>query len=262
MQLESIRFDIRDNVAHITLNQPERGNPIDGRFCQEFDAISTECSANEAVRAVLIDSKGKYFSVGGDLNSLAKDREFLPRFVNAATADLHMAVSRFARMNAPVVVAVHALAAGGAVALTAAADFALAAPSASFYAAFLGIGLISDTGGTHFLPRRVGSRRAIEFLMLNQTWRSEEAAAAGLINRIVPPDKLNEEAWALASELARGPTRSFGELKNLMLSTWSEPIESQLEHEARAMLRLARTEDTWGALQAVASKRKATFDGR
>src|ERR1700724_1550998 len=100
MQLQSLRFDIRDNCAPITLNQPERGNPIDRRFCQEFNAISTECSANETVRAVLIDSKGKYFSVGGDLNSLAKDREFLPRFVNAATSDLHMGVSRFARMNA------------------------------------------------------------------------------------------------------------------------------------------------------------------
>lgn len=261
MELTAFTFEIDDAVAHITLNQPERGNPFDRRFCAEFNEIATECSANPAVRAVLIDAAGKYFSVGGDLNSLAKDRAELPRFVHAATADLHMAISRFARMNAPVVVAVHALAAGGSVALIAGADFALAAPAARFYAAFTGIGIISDSGGSYYLPRRMGERRAAEFLMLNETLSAEEAVAAGLVNRVVAAQSLAAEAWALARRLAEGPTLAYGELKNLLISSSFEQLESQLEIEARAMARVTRSEDAWNAMRAVLNKEKAVFKG-
>jgi 2-(1,2-epoxy-1,2-dihydrophenyl)acetyl-CoA isomerase len=262
MELTSFSFEIKEAVAHITLDQGERGNPFDRRFAAEFNELATECSANPAVRAVLIDAKGRFFSVGGDLNALARDREALARFVPAATADLHMAISRFARMNAPVVVAVHALAAGGAVALIAGADFALAAPSAKFYAAFAGIGIISDSGGSYFLPRRIGQRRATQFLMLNETLSAPEAVDAGLINRVVEEDALAAEAWALAARLAQGPTLAYGELKNLLLASSLENLEGQLESEARAMARVTRTDDAWNAIRAVLGKQKPTFAGR
>ena len=129
MELTAFAFEIKEGVAHITLNQPERGNPFDRRFAEEFDYLATECTIRPEVRSVLIDAKGRFFSVGGDLNALASSREELARFVSVATSDLHMGIARFARMNAPVVMAVHAMAAGGAVALVAGADFVLAAPS-------------------------------------------------------------------------------------------------------------------------------------
>lgn len=262
MKLTAFEFAIEEGVARITLNQGERGNPLDRQFAEELNQLATECSVNPEVRAVLIDAKGRFFSVGGDLNSLARDRRDLAHFVSAATADLHMAVSRFARMNAPVVAAVHALAAGGAVALIAGADFALAAPTAKFYAAFAGIGIVSDTGGSYYLPRRMGSRRAAQFLMLNETLTAEEAAAVGLINRVVAPEALADEARALARQLAQGPTLAYGEIKNLLISSDTENLESQLENEARAMARVTRTEDAWNAMQAVLGKRKASFEGR
>jgi 2-(1,2-epoxy-1,2-dihydrophenyl)acetyl-CoA isomerase len=262
MNLDALAFEIKEGVAHITLNQPERGNPFDLRFAEEFNQLATECTVNPEVRSVLIDAKGRFFSVGGDLNSLASDRERLSRFVSRATADLHMGISRFARMNAPVVVAVHALAAGGAVALIAGADFALAAPSAKFYAAFAGIGLVSDSGGSYYLPRRIGSRRAAQFLMLNETLSADEAARTGLINRVVSEETLADESWALASRLAQGPTLAYGEMKNLLIESSTETLEGQLENEARAMARVTRTEDAWNALRAVLGKQKATFDGR
>jgi len=262
MKLTAFEFAIKDGVARITLNQADRGNPFDRAFAEELNQLATECSVNPDVRSVLIDANGRFFSVGGDLNSLARDRRDLAYFVSAATADLHMAIARFARMNAPVVVAVHALAAGGAVALIAGADFALAAPTAKFYAAFAGIGIVSDSGGSYYLPRRMGARRAAQFLMLNETLTAEEAAAAGLINRVVSQDALAEEAWALARQLAQGPTLAYGEIKNLLISSDTENLESQLENEARAMARVTRTEDAWNAMQAVLAKRKASFEGR
>jgi 2-(1,2-epoxy-1,2-dihydrophenyl)acetyl-CoA isomerase len=262
MKLNAFSFELSDGVAHITLDQADRGNPFDRPFAVEFNQLATECSSNPDVRSVLIDAKGRFFSVGGDLNSLAKDRAELARFVPAATADLHMAISRFARMNAPVVVAVHALAAGGAVALLAGADFVLASPAAKFYAAFLGIGLVSDSGGSYFLPRRMGSRRAAQFLMLNETLAAEDAVACGLINRVVAADALAAEARALALRFAQGPTVAFGEVKNLLIASSSETLETQLEAEARAMARVARTEDAWNAMRAVLAKQKTVFGGR
>src|SRR6516164_2678997 len=262
MKLTAFEFTIKDGVAHITLNQAERGNPLDRQFAEDLNKLATECTVNPEVRSVLIDANGRFFSVGGDLNALARDRRDLANFVSTATADLHMAISRFARMNAPVVTAVHALAAGGAVALIAGADFALASPAAKFYAAFAGIGIVSDSGGSYYLPRRMGARRAAQFLMLNETLTAEEAAACGLINRVVEADALDAEAWSLARKLAQGPTLSFGEAKNLLLSSPAESLEGQLENEARAMARVTRSEDAWNAMRAVLAKQIPTFAGR
>ena len=262
MKLTAFDFAIKDGVARITFNQAERGNPLDRQFAEDLNRLATECSVNPEVRSVLIDARGRFFSVGGDLNSLASDRRGLANFVSVATADLHMAISRFARMNAPVVTAVHALAAGGAVALIAGADFALASPAAKFYAAFAGIGIVSDSGGSYYLPRRMGARRAAQFLMLNETLTAEEAAACGLINRVVSVEALADEAWALARQLAQGPTLAYGEMKNLLISSDTENLETQLENEARAMARVTRTEDAWNAMQAVLGKRQPIFEAR
>jgi 2-(1,2-epoxy-1,2-dihydrophenyl)acetyl-CoA isomerase len=262
VHLTAFDFEVTDGVAHITMSQADRGNPLDGQFAEDLNRLATECSVNPQVRSVLIDARGRFFSVGGDLNSLARDRRDLASFVSTATADLHMAISRLARMNAPVVVAVHGLAAGGAVALIAGADFALASPAAKFYAAFAGIGIVSDSGGSYYLPRRMGGRRAAQFLMLNETLTAEEAATAGLINRVVAADALEQEAWALARQLALGPTLAYGEIKNLLISSETESLEGQLENEARAMARITRTDDAWNAMQAVLGKRKPTFEAR
>jgi 2-(1,2-epoxy-1,2-dihydrophenyl)acetyl-CoA isomerase len=260
MTESSINFVVDDGVGILTLAQAARGNPFDGKFCAELNAIATQCSMGRDIRSILIRAEGRFFSVGGDLNSLASSREGLAHFVPAATADLHMAISRLARSNAPVVAAVHALAAGGAVAFLAGADFVLASPEAAFYAAFTGIGISCDTGGSYFLPRRVGSRKAAAFLLLNQTWSAEEAMTSGLVTQIVQRDDLDAEALKLARKLAAGPTRAYGEIKNLLLSSFEQSLEGQLEIEARAMARSSATEDAWQALNTVKVKQKPTFN--
>jgi 2-(1,2-epoxy-1,2-dihydrophenyl)acetyl-CoA isomerase len=261
MSYESFTLTIDGGIARVRLAQPDRGNPFDLRFCLELSRIATVCDEHPDVRCVLIDADGRFFSVGGDLKTLGKDQGTLRAFIKDASVGLHSAVARFARMDAPVIVAVHATAAGGAVSLAAAADFCLAARSARFYAAYQGIGLAIDGGGSHFLPRRVGSRRATAFYLRNQTWIAEEAADYGLVSEVVDDDLLADTASALAAELAAGPTRSYGEVKGLLASSWDQPLDAQLELEARAMARTVRTEDTWNAITAVAANKKPTFVG-
>jgi len=259
MSERAITLDIIDGIGQITLSQPERGNPFDQRFCSELCEAAIDCDENPEVRAILIRAQGKYFSVGADLKWLGQQRDLLPRHLKAATADLHMAVSRLARANAPVVIAVHALATGGSVSLTAMADFAIAARSAKFYAAFNAIGFVSDSGGTYYLPRRVGSRKAADFVMLNESWTAEQAAGYGLVSRVVEDADLDTEALKLARQLADGPTQTYGEMKRLLLSTFEQPLEAQLELEARAISRCARTDDSWNAIQSVLARKKPVF---
>lgn len=263
MSDQSLALHIEGGIAHLHLNAPERGNPMDLRFCEEFGRAAAECDETPGVRCVLIDAAGsRFFGVGADLKTMNQDRQALQFFVKNATAALHSGLSRFSRMDAPVVVAVHALAVGGFVSLSAMADFCLAAESATFYAGYTGIGLVCDAGGSTFLPRRVGARRAAEFLLRNQQWDARTAEARGLVSEVVPDDRLQDQAWALARELAAGPTRAFGEIKNLLLSSAHQPIEAQLEQEARAMGRITRTEDAWHGICTVAQRGKPVFVGR
>ena len=262
MDYQAFKFKVEDGVAHVTLNQPERGHPIDLDFAAELSRIANECDNAPGVRCVLLESSGKYFGVGADVKAMSQDRDGLQLFVKNATTLLHSALSRFARMDAPFVVAQHALAVGGFVSLCAAADICIASESARFYAGYTGIGLVCDAGGSTFLPRRVGARLTAEFLLLNQIWTADQAARNGLISRVVPDAELGARAWALARQLAQGPTRAFGEIKNLLLSTWEQPIEAQLELEARAISRIARTEDAWRAITDVAAKRTPRFTGQ
>lgn len=257
----ALTLEVDGGVARVRLAQPERGNPFDAALCAELALAITACETDPDVRAVLVESSGRFFSVGGDLASLGRDRAALPGFIKGATIGFHAAVSRMARMDAPVVVAVHGLAAGGGVSFAAAADFVLAGRSAKFYAAYQGIGLAIDGGGSHHLPRCVGARRATSFYLRNETWDAEQAVAYGLATEVVDDDALPGAALALAQELAAGPTKAFGEVKNLLLSAPDTPLEAQLELEARAMGRTGESDDAWEGITAMAGRRQADFRG-
>ncbi|MEA2168545.1 MAG: 2-(1,2-epoxy,2-dihydrophenyl)acetyl-CoA isomerase [Solirubrobacteraceae bacterium] len=260
--MEAFALDIADGVARVRFTQGARGNPFDATSCAELSLVATECDAGPAVRSVLITAEGRFFSVGGDLASLGESREGLGRFIKNATVGFHSGVSRFARMDAPTVVAVHALAAGGGVSLVAACDFAIAARSATFYAAYPAIGLTVDGGGSYYLPRRVGTRRATAFYLRNETWTAEQALEYGLISEVVDDEDLAAAAADLAAELASGPTRAYGSVKNLLLASSQSTLEGQLELEAREMARIGATDDAWNAINAVARKERPGFEGR
>lgn len=255
MQLKAFEYRVEDGVARIRINQAKIGNPINAQFCEEFNELSIECGENSDVRAVLIEADGPNFGLGGDIKEFADGHELLPRKFKQMTARLHMGVARFARNDAPMVVATQGLVVGGAVALAAAADFVYASTEAQFYAAFAGIAVCGDTGISHYLPRRVGSRRATEFLLLNEMWSAEKAAQLGLINGVVERDNLSNHCLALAKKLASGPTPAYGRMRRLLLTSYDQSIDTQLEMEARGMVECARSDETWSAIQKLLKKK-------
>lgn len=251
MQLRAFQLNIRDNIAHIRLDQAEKGNPFNADFCEEFNELSIICGESPDIRTVYIDAAGTNFSVGGDLKQFLVEPEALPANFKRMTANLHMGIARFARNDAPLIVGAHNLVVGGAVALVAAADFVYAAPKTQFYAAFSAVGMSGDTGITHYLPRRVGSRKAAEFLLLNEMWSADKAAETGLINGVVDQETLEEHCFSLAAKLAGGPTAVYGRMRRLLLSSFDQSIDTQLEMEARGMVECAHSAEAIEAMRAI-----------
>jgi 2-(1,2-epoxy-1,2-dihydrophenyl)acetyl-CoA isomerase len=262
MPTKSFDCTIDDGLAHIVLNQPDRGNPIDGDFCREFNLCIAELSERADVRSVLITARGRLFSVGGDLMSLVKQGDALPRTIKAWTADLHTAIARMVRMRAPVVAAVHGNVAGGSVSLMAAADLIVMAESARISSAFSRIGFSPDSGSTTTVTRRIGVARARRFFLLAETLDAKTALSLGLVDIVVPDGAVRSEAERIAQELAGGPTEAYGAIKRLFSQTLDRSLESQLEEEAQTLAAISRTADAREGVKAFVEKRKPNFIGR
>ncbi len=231
----SFECAIDGGLAHIVLNQPDRGNPIDGDLCREFSLCMAELSERDDVRSVLMSARGRLFSVGGDLTSLASRGAALPTTIKSWTADLHTAIVRMVRMRAPVVVAVHGNVAGGSVSLMAAADLVVIGKSARISSAFAKIGFTPDSGSTTTVTRRIGPARARRFFLLAETMDADAALSTGLVDYVVNDDTVLAEATEIARELASGPTEAYGGIKRLFLQTPNRSLESQLEDEAQTL---------------------------
>lgn len=259
---KSFECTIEDGLAHIELAQPARGNPIDGEFCREFGIGISELSERADVRAVLLSARGRLFSVGGDLMSLAKQGDALPAAIKVWTADLHSAIARMVRMRAPVVAAVQGNVAGGSVSLMAAADLVVLSESARISAAFSKIGFSPDSGSTTTVTRRIGIARAKRFFLLGETLDARTALSQGLVDFVVADNAVQSEAMRIAKELATGPTEAFGAIKRLFSQTNDRSLENQLEEEAETLAAISRTADAREGVKAFVEKRKPTYVGK
>jgi 2-(1,2-epoxy-1,2-dihydrophenyl)acetyl-CoA isomerase len=258
----SFSCDVADGLAHIVLNQPDRGNPVDGDFCREFSLAMAELSEREDIRAVLLSARGKLFSVGGDIAAFERQGAGLPAMIKRWTADLHAAVVRMKRMSAPVVVAVHGHVAGGSVSLMAAADLVVIGKSVRITSAFTRIGFSPDTGSTMTLSARMGPARAKRFFLLAETLDAGAAQSAGLVDLVVDDDRVMAEAERIGRELASGPTEAYGGIKRLFLQAPNRSFESQLEDEAQTLAAISRAADAREGIKAFREKRTPRFEGR
>ncbi|MFW2828725.1 enoyl-CoA hydratase/isomerase family protein [Sphingomonas sp. ID0503] len=261
MTFAKLSLSVENGLARLTLTDAARGNPIDDILCGELSEAAIRLSEDAEVRCVLLTAEGKAFSYGGDIAAFTSDLDDLPRNIKRWTTTLHSAIARLQRMDAPIVTAVQGVCAGGMSGFVAGSDIVVAGEDARFVAAYAGIGFNCDAGSSIMYTRRMGAGRTRRFLLLNETLSAEEALAVGLADKVVPSADLIAEATAIATRLANGPTKAFGEMRRLLLSVHDQPLETQLELEAQALARSAGTEDAREALTAFAQKRKPTFRG-
>ncbi len=262
MSFETVLFDVEDHVGRLTLNRPDAGNSMNAVMMRELCEVANRCDEDPEVRALLVTGAGKMFCAGGDLRAFSGEGDALPLYLKGITNDLHGALSRFSRMDAPVVSAVKGAAAGAGFSLAIAADMVVAAESARFTVAYTSVGLSPDGSCTFFLPRLVGLRRAQELMLTRRTLDAREALDWNLVSRVVPDEDLQTEAEKLAAQLAAGPTRAFGRVKQLLLRSAGDHLETLMEHEARCIADSARGAEGKEGIAAFLGKRAPEFVGK
>ena len=251
-----LRRERQGGVLKLTLNRPEVGNAIDLPLAQALMQAAIDADEDDSVRCVVLTGAGRMFCAGGDVGEFGAQLEALPTLLKQVTSHLHSAISRFSRMSKPLVTAINGPAAGAGFSLALLGDIALAARSASFVLAYGAIGLSPDGGATFLLPRLVGMRRAQELALLNKRLNAEEAAAIGLITRVVEDATLEAEAVTLAEQLARSATSALGKTRQLLLQSFSSTLETQMEAESRAIAELGRTPHGQAGVAAFVAKKK------
>lgn len=259
----TILLQIADGVALITLNRPDKLNAftetMHGELAHAFDRIELD----RAIRAVVLTGAGRGFCAGQDLGDRVMGEgddpvdlgETLDRLYNPL-------IRRLQKLERPVIAAVNGVAAGAGANLALACDLVLAARSAKFIQAFCRLGLVPDSGGTFFLPRLVGSGRAMGLALLGEPLPAEQAEEWGLIWRAVDDDRLMEEVGALALHLAAQPTRGLGLIKRAIHAAAHHSLDQQLDLERDLQREAGHTEDYREGVAAFMEKRPAAFKGR
>jgi 2-(1,2-epoxy-1,2-dihydrophenyl)acetyl-CoA isomerase len=262
MAYECIIYQVKDAVATITLNRPDAYNALNLALARDVFHATIEADENRAVRCILVTGAGKAFCAGGDVKDFADNPDRIGVLIKELTTYLHGAVSRLARAQKPVIMAVNGVAAGGGMSFALAGDLVVAAESARFTMAYSRIAASPDGSSSYFLPRMIGLRRALELHYTNRVLSAREAMEWGLINRVHPDAEFPAAVAALARELAQGPTVAFGRAKLLFHQSTQESLETQMELEAQAIAACGHSEDFRNGVLAFARKQPVTFKGQ
>ena len=258
-----VLLDIGEGIARIRLNRPEASNSVDVPLLKALHEVILRCHAEPSVRVAVLSGEGSNFCAGGDVKTFASKGEDLPEYLREATAWLQIATSALIQLKAPVVAAVHGFAAGGAgFGLVCAADIVVAAESARLFSGAVRVGMAPDAGTTVTLTQLVGLRRAMDLLLTNPTLTATEARDLGIVSRVVPDDRLDQEVDELARALAEAPPLALAATKRLVWGGLGSTVEERLAEEARVVSELSGTADSREGLAAVIERRAPRFMGR
>jgi 2-(1,2-epoxy-1,2-dihydrophenyl)acetyl-CoA isomerase len=250
-------------VLSVTLNRPDKLNAVNPEMHKLLRQALEQALDDGAIRAVLLSGAGRGFCAGQDLSE---------RNLSAGAAPIDLSVSlgsnynplvrRLRALPKPIVCAVNGVAAGAGANIALACDIVLAARSASFVQSFSKLGLVPDSGGTYFLPRLVGTARAMGLALLGERLSAEQAAQWGLIWKAVDDGKLLDEATTIARALASGPTKGFGLVKKAIYASAGNSLDAQLELERDLQREAGFTEDYREGVAAFMQKRQPTYKGK
>jgi 2-(1,2-epoxy-1,2-dihydrophenyl)acetyl-CoA isomerase len=250
-------------VATLTLNRPDALNALDFTLMDALVEATAEVAADDKLRVVVVRGAGKHFMAGGDLRVFAGELKKPPAqrsadFRNMITR-LHAAIEAIHRMPHPVIGQVQGAVAGFGLSLMNACDLVVAADNAYFASAYRAIALTADGGGSFALPRIVGTRRAMEIMLLGDRFDAQQALAWGLVNRVVPLAELESAVAAVVQSLAQGPVLAVRNAKRLLRESLARSLSEQLDAEAASFAACAGTPDFAEGIAAFLEKRPAQF---
>ena len=256
MSYETIIYEKEDGVGIVTLNRPHRLNALSAQLIKEMNEVIDEIAKDDKIGVMLITGSGRAFCAGADIEEVASGKmgTELGRkiFINRLEEDL----------DKPVIAAVNGIATGGGCETVLACDMCIASTQAKFGMGEINIGLLPGAGGTQRLPRLVGMIKAKEMLYTGAMVDAEEAYRIGLVNKVVSPELLIEEAKKLAKVLAGKPAVALRMAKSCVNVGMQMDMSSALEYESKVLKTLFETEDSKEGTKAFIEKRKPVFKGR
>jgi len=261
-----IIFETGGPIASITFNRPDKANAMLVSWPDEMTAFFHQVEKDPDVRCVHIKGNGKNFMAGGDLEQFGditkmSDSEKTFNFER----DVHgwnKLIFAMQRCPKPIVVSMQGAVAGAAVGLVAACDLVVATKSSFLFLAHIFSGMSNDGMATYFLPRQIGVHKTLQLALLGDRLGAQDAQQMGLVNFVVEDDALEEESQKLLQRLAKGPTTTYGLIKNLVRSSLHNSMEEQARLEADSIGKSVQTHDWLEGVTAFVEKRKATFTGK
>ena len=267
MQFDTLLFERREGIAHVTLNRPDRLNALNLALITDLRAAAAVIDSDPEIRAVVLTASGRAFCSGADLmgdDLLGDPKRSRGENIGAGLREhFNPMIEAWHRLRVPVVVAVNGVAAGAGVSLALIGDIVLAARSATFLQLFAPkLGLMPDLGSTFHLPRMVGTARAKGLALLGDALSAADAANWGLIWACVDDGALAAQAQAIAGRFATGPTQAFQRIKAVFNRELPRTLAEQLALEAAAQAELGDTLDFAEGVQAFRHKRAPNFSGK
>ena len=253
-------------VATLTLNRPEALNALDDAMVEALGAQIGSIAADPSIRVVVLRGAGRHFMAGGDIRvfaeSLSEEAATRRASFQHLVERVHACVELLARMPQPVIARLHGAVAGFGLSLANACDLAFASEDAYFASAYLQIAVTPDGGGTYWLPRLVGSRRAAEIMMLGDRFDARRAAELGVVNRVVALAALDDAVTEAARRIAAAPTLAMRNLKRLLRGSLQQSLSGQLQAEAVSFGQCTASDDFAEGIGAFLAKRPADFHKR
>jgi 2-(1,2-epoxy-1,2-dihydrophenyl)acetyl-CoA isomerase len=258
--MSEIQFELKDHIARISLNRPEKLNAITRAMALELQDQLLACDENDDVRSVVLTGEGRAFCSGQDLTEFPPDR--LPDFEKAIDENYNPVIRLLKTIRKPVLCAVNGIAAGAGANIALACDIVIAVSSAGFVQAFSKIGLIPDCGGTFFLPRLIGLQKATALMMLGDKISAAEAEKMGMIYACFEENEFAEKTIQIATMLANLPTVALILTRKALLESSTNNMEEQLELEKKFQQKAGHTKDFLEGVTAFLQKRTPQFTGR
>jgi 2-(1,2-epoxy-1,2-dihydrophenyl)acetyl-CoA isomerase len=258
----TIRHDLADRVATITIARPERMNALTPQVFADINAAIDESIAKGA-RAIVLTGEGRAFCAGADLMPDNYGYAGLPEDLGELLGTYYNPfVERIAALDIPVVTAVNGVAAGAGLSMALLGDIVVAARSAYLLLAFVNIGLVPDAGATWMLAKSVGRAKALEMALLGEKLSAEDAKAASIVTRVVDDADLLAEAQKIARKLADGPTLAIGMIRKQVAAALNQTLGESMALETANQSQAGRTADFKEAVAAFGEKRAPVFKGR
>jgi 2-(1,2-epoxy-1,2-dihydrophenyl)acetyl-CoA isomerase len=265
MANESVLYQRHDGIVTLTLNRPDTLNAMNEAMMGEIERVLIALEADTTARVVILTGAGRAFSSGGDQK---RGGDVVPPSFfdgdpgGALIERLNRCILRMQRLPKPIIGSINGVAAGAGMNIALATDLRIASDAARFGEVFARVGLVPDGGGTYFLPRLVGTAKAMELILLADIIDAQEALRIGLVNHVVPAEQLEQETLKLAERLAQGPTVAYGLAKTGLYQGLGMSLEDVLNMEARNQAIAARTPDRAEGVAAFREKRPPRFTGR